>query len=48
MTTLFGNNLVRSLTLGFALGSAAMAITFAAESVQAAPVVAMAVAVASR
>jgi hypothetical protein len=34
--TLFGKDLVRSLVLGFALGSAAMVATFGAQPVQAA------------
>ena len=32
---LFGKDLIRSLVLGFALGSAVMALTFGAEPVQA-------------
>lgn len=32
----FGSDLVRSLVLGFALGSAAMALTFAGQPAQAA------------
>ncbi|WP_292928342.1 hypothetical protein [Novosphingobium sp. PASSN1] len=40
--TLFGKDLVRSLVLGFALGTAVMAFTFSAQSVQAAvPVAAL-------
>ena len=34
--TLFGKDLVRSLVLGFALGSAVMALTFGAQPIQAA------------
>jgi hypothetical protein len=34
--TLFGKDLVRSLMLGFALGSAVMAFTFGTQPVQAA------------
>ena len=34
--TLFGKDLVRSLVLGFVLGSAAMAFTYGAQSAQAA------------
>lgn len=34
--TLFGKDLVRSLVLGFVLGSVAMAVTFGAEPAQAA------------
>lgn len=34
--TLFGKDFVRSLVLGFALGSAVMAITFAADQAEAA------------
>ena len=37
MMTLFGKDLVRSLVLGFALGSAAMAMTFGADTAKAAP-----------
>lgn len=48
MTTLFGNDLFRALVLGFALGSAVMAITFGAGSAQAAPVAAKVVVVAGR
>jgi hypothetical protein len=34
--TFFGNDLVRSLVLGFALGSAAMVVTFGVQPAQAA------------
>ncbi|WP_421851275.1 hypothetical protein [Novosphingobium sp.] len=37
---LFGKDFVRSLVLGFAVGSAAMAITFSADTARAAPVAA--------
>jgi len=36
MMTLFGKDFVRSLVLGFALGSAAMVATFGGETAQAA------------
>lgn len=35
MMTLFGRDLVRSLVLGFVLGSAAMALTFGVQPAQA-------------
>ena len=37
--TLFGKDLVRSLMLGFALGTAVMSLTFGAQSAQAAVMV---------
>ena len=43
--TLFGKDLVRSLVLGFALGSAVMAMTFGADTARAAPLAAIADAV---
>lgn len=48
MTTLFGNDLVRSLMLGFALGSAAMTFVFGAQSAQAIPLATKAVVEAGR
>ncbi len=42
MMTLFGKDLIRSLVLGFALGSAAMALTFGADTAHAASVAAIA------
>ncbi|MFM9935128.1 MAG: hypothetical protein ACKVOL_02890 [Novosphingobium sp.] len=39
---LFGKDLVRSLALGFALGSAAMVLTFGGETAHAAPTPAVA------
>jgi hypothetical protein len=41
--TLFGKDFVRSLALGFALGSAAMVVTFGVQPAQAATAVASAV-----